>query len=79
VVWYPTPRSVARSLSPYFRLRSVRGIGILVPPSAAEPWISRFPRAVELLAGADRVLTAPFALAADHVLLHLERTDYHGG
>jgi SAM-dependent methyltransferase len=73
-VWYPSPRQIARALSPYFRLRRVRGIGILVPPSAAEPWISRFPRLVSMLEAADRVLTAPLALLADHVLLHLERT-----
>jgi hypothetical protein len=77
-VWYPRPRAVARSLSPYFRLRSVRGIGILVPPSGAEPWISRFPLAVALLARADRLLTAPLALMADHVLLDLERSAYPG-
>ncbi|MQA90438.1 MAG: methyltransferase [Gemmatimonas sp.] len=73
-VWYPSPRQVARSLSPWFELRRVRGIGVLVPPSAAEPWISRFPRTVGALEAADRVLTGPAALLADHVLLHLERT-----
>jgi SAM-dependent methyltransferase len=73
-VWYPSPRAVARSLRPYFRLRAIRGIGILVPPSAAEPWISSFPRVVRSLAVADRLLTAPLALLADHVLLDFERT-----
>lgn len=74
-VWYPSPRDFARAFAPYFRLRRVRGIGILVPPSAAEPWISRFPRIVSALEAADRVLTAPLARLADHVLLHLERTE----
>jgi SAM-dependent methyltransferase len=78
-VWYPSPRAVARSLAPYFRLRAVRGIGILVPPSAAEPWISRFPRVVSAMAAIDRSLSAPLALLADHVLIHLERTDRHAG
>jgi SAM-dependent methyltransferase len=73
-VWYPSPRTVARALAPYFRLRRTRGIGILVPPSAAEPFVSRFPRIVGALEAADRVLTAPLALLADHVLLDLERT-----
>jgi SAM-dependent methyltransferase len=73
-VWYPGPRTVARALAPYFRLRRVRGIGILVPPSAAEPWISRFPRVVRGLAAGDRLLTAPLARLGDHVLIHLERT-----
>ncbi len=73
-VRYPSPRDVARSFAPYFRLRRIRGIGILVPPSAAEPGISRFPRLVTALAAVDRLLTAPLALLADHVLVHLERT-----
>ncbi|MFW6078223.1 MAG: class I SAM-dependent methyltransferase [Gemmatimonadota bacterium] len=75
-VHYPSPRAVARSLSPYFELCSIRGVGILVPPSAAEPWISRFPRIVAALEAADRLLTSPLALLADHVLVHLERTEH---
>jgi SAM-dependent methyltransferase len=75
-VWYPSPRRVARSLAPYFRMRGVRGIGILVPPSAAEPWISKHPRLVSAMAILDRALSAPMALLADHVLIHLERTTH---
>lgn len=74
-VRYPSPWEVARSLAPFFRLRRIRGIGVAVPPSAAEPWISRFPRLVAALEAADRLLTAPLALLGDHVLLHLERTE----
>jgi len=74
-VWYPSPRQVVRALAPYFRLRGIRGIGVLVPPSAAEPLISRFPRLVSALAAADRLLERPFALLGDHVLLRLERTE----
>lgn len=74
-VWYPSPRRVARSFSPWFRLRRVRGIGVLVPPSAAEPWISQFPRVVGALEAGDHILTRPAALLADHVLVHLERTE----
>jgi SAM-dependent methyltransferase len=73
-VWYPTPRAVARALSPHFQWRGVRGIGILVPPSAAEPWISGFPWIVSSLEAADRLLSAPLALLADHVLIRLDRT-----
>ncbi|HEX7049394.1 MAG TPA: class I SAM-dependent methyltransferase [Longimicrobiales bacterium] len=74
-VWYPSPWRVARALAPYFRLRRIRGIGILVPPSAAEPWISRFPRLVATFEAVDRLLTAPLALLGDHVLLQFERTE----
>lgn len=75
-VWYPRPWQVARALSPFFKLRSLRGVGLLVPPSAAEPWISRFPRVVRAFEGIDRVLSRPLALLGDHVLLHFERTPH---
>jgi SAM-dependent methyltransferase len=75
-VWYPSPADFARALSPYFKLRRVRGIGVTVPPSAAEPWISRFPRLIRALEAADRVLSAPLAYLADHVLLQFERTSH---
>ncbi|HEX7120122.1 MAG TPA: class I SAM-dependent methyltransferase [Longimicrobiales bacterium] len=74
-VWYPRPRAVARAFAPYFRLARVRGIGVFVPPSAAEPWISRFPWLIAALDRLDRVAAAPLALLGDHVLLHLVRTD----
>lgn len=74
-VWYPRPGHFARAFAPWFRLRRVRGIGIVVPPSAAEPWISRFPRVVAAMEAVDRVLSAPLARVSDHVLLHLERTE----
>lgn len=75
-VWYPSPRKVARALAPFFRMRAVRGIGILVPPSAAEPWISKFPRVVSAMAVVDRAVSAPLALLGDHVLIHVERTTH---
>ncbi len=49
-----------------------------VPPSAAEPWISRFPRVVDAMESADRLLSAPLGRFADHGLLHLERTEAPG-
>jgi SAM-dependent methyltransferase len=73
-VWYPSSGDVAEALSPWFRMRALRGIGILVPPSAAEPFISRFPRMLSALEAADRILSAPLARLGDHVLLRLERT-----
>ena len=73
-VHYATPRAFERAFAPWFTLRHMRGIGVAVPPSAAEPFISRLPTVVRALEAADRVLAAPLALLGDHVLLHFERT-----
>lgn len=74
-VRYPGPGEVARAFAPYFRLVRKRGIGIFVPPSAAEPEISAWPRLLGWLERLDRVFAAPLALLGDHVLLHFVRTD----
>jgi SAM-dependent methyltransferase len=74
-VRYHRPSDVRTAFAPWFRLRRVRGIGVFVLPSAAEPWISRFPRLVRALEAIDRVAETPLALLGDHVLYHLERTD----
>jgi SAM-dependent methyltransferase len=74
-VRYHRPAEVRTAFAPWFRLRRMRGIGVFVPPSAAEPWISRFPRVVRALEILDRVAERPLALLGDHVLYHLVRTD----
>jgi hypothetical protein len=74
-VRYHRPGEVARAFAPWFRLRRTRGIGVFVPPSAAEPWISRHPRLVDALEALDRAAAAPLARLGDHLLFHLERTD----
>lgn len=73
-VRYPRPGEVARALAPYFRLERTRGIGIFVPPSAAEPYASRFPRLIGALERLDRLAAAPLAWFGDHLLLHFVRT-----
>lgn len=72
-VGYPGPRAYARAFGPALELRSVRGIGIAVPPSAAEPEISRFPRVLAALESLDRLLSRPLALLGDHLLLDFRR------
>ncbi len=74
-VWYPSPTDVRRAFEPEFRLVETRGIGVFVPPSAAEPWISRHPRLLGLLERLDRYVERPLARLGDHVLLRLERTE----
>ncbi|HEU0052763.1 MAG TPA: methyltransferase [Longimicrobium sp.] len=74
-VRYHRPADVRRAFAPWFRLARTRGIGVFVPPSAAEPWISRHPRLLAILAALDRAAEAPLARLGDHVLYHLVRTD----
>jgi SAM-dependent methyltransferase len=73
-VRYHRPADVRTAFAPWFRLQRMRGIGVFVPPSAAEPWISRFPRLVRALEALDRAAETPLALLGDHVLYHLVRT-----
>jgi SAM-dependent methyltransferase len=73
-VRYWRPSQFERAFAPLFTLDSVRGIGIFVPPSAAEPAMSRLPGCVRVLEALDRVASAPLAYVGDHLLLRLIRT-----
>jgi SAM-dependent methyltransferase len=73
-VRYHRGRDLQRMLSPWFRLQSRRGIGVFVPPSAAEPWISSHPRLLKSLEALERGLSRPLALLGDHILYRFVRT-----
>jgi hypothetical protein len=60
--------------APWFTLVRTRGIGVFVPPSAAEPFLSRHPRLLNLLEALDRAAAAPLAWLGDHVLLDFQRS-----
>ncbi len=72
-VRYPSSSDVARAFAPGLRLRRVLGIGVFVPPSSAEPEISRWPRLLSALEALDRIAARPLARLGDHVLLDFER------
>ena len=74
-VRYHRAADVARAFAPWFRLAQRIGVGVFVPPSAAEPAISRFPRLLAGLEALDRVVSRPLAALGDHVLYQLERVD----
>jgi SAM-dependent methyltransferase len=75
-VWYPTIREMRRAFSPSFRLRSIRAVGLFVPPSYVESWARGHQRVLAALEATDRVFAAwPFLRGVgDHVLLEFERT-----
>jgi SAM-dependent methyltransferase len=74
-VRYPSVRTMRRTFAPEFRLREWKGIGVTLPPSYAESYARRFPRALNRLAKADRQLGCLPVLRAmaDLVLLQFER------
>ncbi len=73
-VTYHCHRQLRRTFAPWFVLEERIGIGITVPPSAAEPWISQHPRLLSVMEAADKVLSRPLAFLGDHVLYKFRRT-----
>jgi SAM-dependent methyltransferase len=74
-VRYHRASAIRRAMAPWFAPAGRCGIGVFVPPSAAEPWISRHPRLLRAVAAADRALSSPLAALGDHVLYRFVRGD----
>ena len=74
-VRYHGRKDLEHALGPWFGLESRQGIGVFVPPSAAEPWISRHPRVLGMLETLDRAACRPLAPFADHILYQFVRTE----
>lgn len=72
---YHDMAAIERAFAPWFRLVSRRGIGVFIPPSAAEPWISRHPHLLGALEALDFRFRDRLAALGDHVLYRLERTE----
>jgi ubiquinone/menaquinone biosynthesis C-methylase UbiE len=75
-VHYPSLRVLAQNFSPHFELKSVRAIGLTVPPSYVEPWIARHLRLLQWCRHIDSLLrrTPGLRSLGDHVLVRLQRT-----
>lgn len=73
-VVYHRRASMERAFAPWFALEKRLGIGVTVPPSAAEPWISQQPRLLAAMEMLDRGLAGPLAMLGDHVLYQFRRT-----
>jgi len=74
-VHYPSVKFLARAFGPDFRVKSVQGIGVAVPPSYLEPWARRHPHLLQLCERADSWLgrCPGIRLLGDHVLVRLQR------
>ena len=74
-VRYPTVGALARTFAPEFRLESVNGIGVAVPPSYLEPWAQRHPSLLQFCERADSLMgrCPGIRVLGDHVLVRLQR------
>ena len=73
-VVYHRRAAMLRAFAPWFALEKRLGIGVTVPPSAAEPWISHQPRLLAAMETLDQILARPLAALGDHVLYQFRRT-----
>jgi len=73
-IHYHRGAELRAALAPWFHYRSRRAVGLFVPPSAAEPWISRHRRMLSILECLDRSLSWALAALGDHVLYRFERS-----
>lgn len=73
-ILYHRRATLVRTFAPWFVLEKRLGIGVMVPPSAAEPWISGQPGLLRMLEALDRTLSRPLAMFGDHVLYQFRRT-----
>src|SRR6185437_4126537 len=72
-VVYHRETDLVRALSPHFTLERRLGVGVFVPPSAAEPWISRHRRLLRGMERLDSAFGRILALLGDHVLYVFRR------
>ncbi len=74
-VWYPSPRTLAAVMRPWFRLRRLGAIGLALPPFGLAEVAERRPRLLRALAAAERVVAphAASAWLADHYVAVFER------
>jgi SAM-dependent methyltransferase len=74
-VFYASVRLLTQTFAPEFQLKSVKGIGVFVPPSYLETWANRFPFLFDLSVRADSLLghCPGIRTLADHILLEFRR------
>jgi ubiquinone/menaquinone biosynthesis C-methylase UbiE len=75
-VHYPTVTQLSKALAPSFIRRSYQAIGLVVPPSYLEPWISEHPRFHKVAVSLDGWISRWPGLRnlGDHYLVEMERT-----
>lgn len=74
-VVYHRRAALLRAFARWFVFEKRLGIGVTVPPSAAEPWISKHPHLLALMETMDRAISRPMAVFGDHILYQFRRND----
>jgi ubiquinone/menaquinone biosynthesis C-methylase UbiE len=74
-VHYPSVRSLRRTFAPEFKMKSIKGIGLTVPPSYLESWAADHPRFIGVGERADTWMGGfpGTRVLADHILVGFER------
>lgn len=74
-VQYPSFKSIQRSFAPEFRVESVQGVGVAVPPSYCESWACRHPHLLEFFSKFDSLLgfSPGIRSLGDHLLVRFQR------
>lgn len=62
------------AMKPWFSYHGRQAVGLFVPPSAAEPWISGRPSLLRALEALDGPLARPLAIFGDHILYRFVRS-----
>ncbi len=72
---YPTPKELARSLSPYFTPVRRSALGFVLPPTFASQWLENSPRLLAALTHVERAAQRWQTLAAlaDHYIMEARR------
>jgi ubiquinone/menaquinone biosynthesis C-methylase UbiE len=74
-VYYRSLSELRRVFASEFRLVTMEGVGITVPPSYLESWIATHPRLLRKMDAIDNTLRGwpGLRVVGDHMLLHLEK------
>ncbi len=73
-VVYHRRAEIVHAFAPWFKLERTLGVGVTVPPSAAEPWISRHPGILAVMENIDKIVARPMSILGDHVLYQFRRS-----
>jgi hypothetical protein len=74
-VFYHRKADIEAAFKESFDMEKRIGIGIAVPPSAAEPWISQHTKLLAGLQAFDEMAAGPLAMFGDHVLYQFRRRE----